>query len=73
MTVTTCYTCDGKGIIVTCCDDMCVGLGHCMHGDGEMVCPSCHGEGTFDDYYDDQWDIGDDEWDMGPEEMRGEE
>lgn len=40
-----CYTCGGEGIIITCCDDICVGGGHCIHGDGEDICPECHGEG----------------------------
>jgi hypothetical protein len=58
--MTTCLTCDGEGVIVTCCDDMCVGLGFCIHGDGFDICPDCGGEGdSFDDdfdegfYYDD--------------------
>lgn len=38
-----CLTCYGEGIIITCCDDICVGGGHCIHGDGEEVCPHCHG------------------------------
>ena len=33
------------GIIITCCDDMCVGQDHCIHGDGEAICPTCDGEG----------------------------
>ena len=32
-------------IIITCCDDMCVGQDHCIHGDGEEICPTCDGEG----------------------------
>lgn len=31
--------CDGSGIIVVCVDDMCRGLGECIHGDGEIPCP----------------------------------
>jgi hypothetical protein len=34
---------------------MCNGLGHCIHGDGEMTCPECDGEGEVndeDDYQD---------------------
>jgi len=53
--VATCTTCWGEGFIVTCCDDMCNGLGHCIHGDGEMTCPECDGEGEVndeDDYQD---------------------
>jgi hypothetical protein len=38
-----CELCDGEGVIITCCDDICVGGGHCIHGDGEEVCPKCHG------------------------------
>lgn len=39
-----CDTCDNTGVIVTCCDDICVGRGECMHGDGEQMCPGCGGE-----------------------------
>jgi len=49
----TCMTCYGEGIIITCCDDMCFGLGHCIHGDGEEICPECYGEGEVDDELDD--------------------
>lgn len=38
-----CLTCGGTGIIITCIDDMCVGGDHCIHGDGEEVCPECEG------------------------------
>ncbi|MFA5027072.1 MAG: hypothetical protein WC713_04305 [Candidatus Methylomirabilota bacterium] len=38
-----CWLCGGEGTIVTCCDDMCRGLGECIHGDGEAECPECHG------------------------------
>lgn len=41
-----CNTCMGEGKIVTCCDDLCVGAGECMHGDGESICPECHGKGS---------------------------
>ncbi len=47
-----CEECGGTGIVITCCDDICNGSGHCIHGDGEDVCPICHGEGVvfpFDD------------------------
>lgn len=40
-----CPECGGTGFIVSCCDDLCVGAGECMHGDGEDPCPVCHGEG----------------------------
>lgn len=39
----TCLTCGGTGIIITCMDDICVGSDHCIHGDGEEVCPECGG------------------------------
>lgn len=38
-----CYTCHGQGFILTCIDDICHGLGHCIHGDGEEPCPDCDG------------------------------
>lgn len=40
-----CPHCYGDGIIVNCPDDMCQGLGHCIHGDGEDLCPVCDGDG----------------------------
>lgn len=33
-----CDRCDGDGWILTCCDDMCHGLGYCIHGDGMEMC-----------------------------------
>lgn len=38
-----CWNCGGEGFIVVCWDDMCQGAGECMHGDGEIVCPTCGG------------------------------
>lgn len=38
-----CELCGGEGVIITCCDDICVGSGHCIHGDGEEMCPKCFG------------------------------
>lgn len=38
-----CDRCGGEGSIITCCDDICVGSGHCIHGDGEELCPACEG------------------------------
>ncbi len=38
-----CYLCGGAGFIVDCIDDLCRNGGECMHGDGESVCPACHG------------------------------
>jgi len=31
--------------VVVCCDDLCVGAGQCMHGDGMAACPECNGTG----------------------------
>ena len=39
-----CYECGGKGFIISCCDDICHGLGYCIHGDGMQDCPSCKNE-----------------------------
>lgn len=50
-----CSTCWGEGFIVTCVDDMCRGVGECMHGDGEIVCPECGGDDLSDPDYDDDW------------------
>ena len=36
-----CDLCDGSGVIITCFDDICVGGDHCIHGDGEEICPNC--------------------------------
>ena len=52
-----CWQCGGEGMIVTCCDDMCRGVGHCMHGDGMAVCPNCkddpcYGDDDEDDFQD---------------------
>ena len=44
----TCPECDGEGFIMTCCDDICVGSGECIHGDGDEVCQTCGGEGEFE-------------------------
>ncbi len=40
-----CRRCDGAGELMICCDDVCVGAGECIHGDGNVVCPSCLGTG----------------------------
>lgn len=40
-----CPDCDGDGVILVCCDDVCNGIGRCIHGDGEEVCPTCGGTG----------------------------
>jgi hypothetical protein len=44
-----CLECYGSGIIITCCDDLCVGGDHCIHGDGEEFCPECQGAGFVPD------------------------
>jgi len=38
-----CPTCNGLGYIITCCDDICANSDRCIHGDGEEMCPDCHG------------------------------
>ncbi len=56
----TCLTCNGEGFVITCCDDLCVGGDHCIHGDGEEACPDCDGSGEcFDD--DDEYDSCEDD------------
>jgi hypothetical protein len=40
-----CHHCGGEGFILTCVDDLCHGQGWCMHGDGEVTCMFCQGEG----------------------------
>ena len=42
-----CYYCFGRGFVITCPDDMCANNDHCIHGDGEMICPICKGEGEI--------------------------
>lgn len=42
-----CGLCGGAGVIVTCIDDLCVGAGECMHGDGEEICPNPRCVGSF--------------------------
>jgi hypothetical protein len=43
----TCPMCDGNGVIITCFDDICCGMNHCIHGDGEEICLECGGEGDI--------------------------
>jgi hypothetical protein len=45
-----CSHCNGVGLILFCIDDLCHGLGRCIHGDGEDICPKCDGEGIV--YFD---------------------
>jgi hypothetical protein len=33
-----CDKCGGEGWILTCCDDICHGVGYCIHGDGMEIC-----------------------------------
>ena len=54
-----CPECLGDGVVVVCVDDLCVGQGYCIHGDGEEPCPECGGEGYLPDDEDD-WDYCDD-------------
>lgn len=50
----TCTQCWGLGYIVTCIDDLCANSERCIHGDGEMACPECNGEGyLYDEEEDD--------------------
>lgn len=42
-----CETCGGSGEILVCCDDICHGLGECIHGDGMAMCPDCKGSGEI--------------------------
>lgn len=53
-----CPDCGGTGFIMDCCDDICVGSGECIHGDGEVVCETCDGEGEVIGDYDGDY-IGD--------------
>lgn len=52
----TCDECGGEGVIITCCDDICVGQGYCMHGDGESICPKCDGDGVLSHRWNDEPD-----------------
>lgn len=40
-----CLLCDEMNEVVDCCDDLCVGAGRCIHGDGMAPCPECSGTG----------------------------
>lgn len=40
-----CGVCGGEGYILVCIDDICHGLGYCIHGDGEVTCMACQGNG----------------------------
>ena len=33
-----CHLCDADGMVVTCVDDVCRGVGFCIHGDGMAIC-----------------------------------
>jgi hypothetical protein len=41
----TCQACDGSGEILVCVDDICHGIGECIHGDGMRMCTACQGNG----------------------------
>lgn len=43
----TCPECGGTGVRMSCFDDICVGSGFCIHGDGEDICPVCDGDGVI--------------------------
>ena len=44
----TCWNCGGEGFTIACCDDICHGLGYCMHGpNGHAECHICQGEGQL--------------------------
>jgi hypothetical protein len=40
-----CHECDEAHEEVVCCDDLCVGSGRCIHGDGMAPCRECSGTG----------------------------
>ena len=41
-----CLTCSGEGLIVICVDDICHGIGECIHGESGMAnCRDCKGTG----------------------------
>ena len=42
-----CETCWNTGWISICFDDLCQGEDGCIHGDGNVVCPECHGQSAF--------------------------
>ena len=42
-----CPTCNGEGEFLFCCDDICIGQGWCMHGDGMDMCLRCGGTGEI--------------------------
>lgn len=42
-----CPHCGGEGQFMLCCDDLCHGQGHCIHGDNYYACPSCNGSGEL--------------------------
>ena len=53
--ILTCQRCLGTGEVIACVDDMCRGMGECIHG-SYAVCPDCRGsggEGEEDDWGDD--------------------
>jgi len=54
--MSTCWKCYGEGFIVICIDDICRGSGECMHGDGEILCPDCKGDGEIGPDYEEDFD-----------------
>lgn len=45
-----CQVCMGRGYVIICWDDICQGSDECIHGDGEMFCDVCDGEGFIFDH-----------------------
>ena len=43
-----CPRCNGEGEIMVCIDDICHGLGECIHGYGYATCPTCNGSGEYE-------------------------
>ena len=41
-----CQHCGGEGWIIDCIDDICHGVGYCIHGDGMVMC-SCNDGDKF--------------------------
>ena len=42
----TCPHCEGEGLVIDCCDDMCHGAGYCIHN-SYANCPHCRGTGEI--------------------------
>lgn len=44
-----CPRCFGSGTEIICVDDMCRSSDECIHGDGNVACRECKGNGFIDD------------------------